>query len=671
METRLQLLLGAVACAALASCSTPQQEEAPPTQPAAQAPAEPGLHWFIPDGMRADPEVFQVFTWAREGKLPNIGSMMERGAWGWSVPTFPSHTPTNFATLLTGALPEVHGVADGPMRIEGHALERPSVGGFSSAARKVPAVWSLLESPTRRAAIVSVPGSTPPELRMDGVTIRGRWGGWGAEFPSVIFERASSKRREELARGARLFFLGQDLTRFAEPAAPEQPWAGAPESEQPPLELDLSLHGQALFGLLVDSPDDPTDGYDRLLVSVDRQQVAATVAQGEWSPWLDATFNWKDTQVASHLRVGAIRIDADGFFRLRVLADGLNRYITEPGEVADALQGDIGPMTDYVDSFPPQLIYYPEDRQAFLDEARMSLEWHKKAVGAIYERYAPGVFVHDIYSPNQMLTSRWWLGYLDPKSKRYGDVTEQEREELWGEVWEMYKGLDAIIGEALARADKGDVVVLSSDHGAAPLDRWVRLNNFFASKGWLTTAPDPKTGTPVVVWEKSKVVYLKMDNVYVHPDGLGGAWERGSGPAYEQLRDEVVVALQGLADDDGVKPLLQAVKWEQVEEFLDLPPDRVGDLVVANRPGYGWNEELTKSGDIFQVPLKTGYKQAMPAADTPALWTPFVIVGPGVRPGHKIAEPIRHIDQLPTILTAMGEQVPEHVQGKVLAELFE
>ena len=301
----------------------------------------------------------------------------------------------------------------------------------------------------------------------------------------------------------------------------------------------------------------------------------------------------------------------------------------------------------------------------------MSLEWHRKAVGAIYERYAPGVFVHDIYSPNQMLTSRWWLGYVDPTSKRYGDVSEQERAELWGEVREMYRGLDAIIGEALERADQGDVVVLSSDHGAAPLDSWVRLNNFFASQGWLTTAPDPKTGTPVVDWEKSKVVYLKMDNVYVHPEGLGGPWTRGSGPAYEQLRDEVVAALQGLADDGGVKPLLQAVKWEEVEEFLDLPPDRVGDLVVANRPGYGWNEELTKDGAFFQVPLKTGYKQAMPAADTPALWTPFVIVGPGVRPGHQLAEPIRHIDQLPTILTAMGEEVPEHVQGRVLAEVFE
>ena len=79
------------------------------------------VHWFIPDGMRADPKVFDIYGWAEEGKLPNLRRLMQRGAYGYSIPTFPSHTPTNFATLLTGAYPERHGIAD-VAQVERHEL---------------------------------------------------------------------------------------------------------------------------------------------------------------------------------------------------------------------------------------------------------------------------------------------------------------------------------------------------------------------------------------------------------------------------------------------------------------------------------------------------------------------------------------------------------------------
>ena len=74
-----------------------------------RAPEKPEkIYWFIPDGLRAEPDMFTVFKWAQEGKLPNIKKMMENGAYGYSIPDFPGHTPVNFASLLTGAHPTVH-----------------------------------------------------------------------------------------------------------------------------------------------------------------------------------------------------------------------------------------------------------------------------------------------------------------------------------------------------------------------------------------------------------------------------------------------------------------------------------------------------------------------------------------------------------------------------------
>jgi len=84
------------------------------------------LHWFIPDGLRADPNVFKIYEWAQQGKLPNLRKMMEMGSYGYSIPVFPSHTPVNYASLFTGTSPLRNGVADGPIHEWGHPLASAS-----------------------------------------------------------------------------------------------------------------------------------------------------------------------------------------------------------------------------------------------------------------------------------------------------------------------------------------------------------------------------------------------------------------------------------------------------------------------------------------------------------------------------------------------------------------
>ncbi len=601
--------------------------------------------------------------------MPNLHALMERGTYGWSIPTFPTHTPTNFATLLTGAPPEVHGVADGPMRVAGGPLARPSIGGFSSSARQVPAAWSLLEDTGRKVVVLSMPGSTPPELA-NGVTIRGRWGGWGADFPALIFEDANPERQRSLGRLSRLFMLSTELTRFVTPVltTPDTPSHG--EGTRYSATLDVYGHEVVAQGIDQDG-DGSTDAITfRHATTGEAEEATATLAPGEWSAWVPANLDWKAQTVPSALRFHVVRLGDEQDFRIRILVDTLNETVTQPAREADALRADAGPMVDFVDNFPAQLIHYPEDQSTFLQEARMSWEWHRRAVASLYERHQPEAVFHNIYTPNQMLTSRWWMGFVDPASRRYGNVDEATRSRLWAEVHELYTGLDAILGEAMANAGDDAVVVLSSDHGAAPMDQLVRLNDFFASKGWLARKTDPTTGGQVVDWDNSTVVFLQMYSIYINPEGLGGPWNRASGPAYDALRSDVMAALLALRDAEGRAPVASVLPWEDADERF-LPADRVGDLIVANHPGYGWSEETTAEQAVFEVPAATGYKQAIEPGSTKAVWTPFVIAGPGVRAGHRLAEPIRHIDQLPTILTAMGVDVPAHSTGNVVSEAFQ
>jgi predicted AlkP superfamily phosphohydrolase/phosphomutase len=630
------------------------------------------LYWFIPDGMRSDPEQFNIYQWAEEGKLPNIKKLMDSGSYGFSKPTFPSHTPTNFASLLTGTLPEVHGVSDGPMHIEGRPLNKVAIAGFRSTAKKVDPIWKTLEEQGEKVALISVPGSTPPEINK-GVVLRGRWGGWGADFHALNFEtKGNATQRIKQGRGSRLFFFGPQLTSYIDGIIPEG-WNNAPESFSDPKEITMNGWGKDVFAYIYDSTDDSKQNYDRVAFSTDRQEIFSDLSQGEWGDWKEVTLKWKTqdnvVDVNSDLRATIIKLDDNGFFRIRLFYNNLNEQIAQPGWAAEKMNRSVGPMMDFVDNFPPQLIYYPEDKQTFIDEAWLTFDWHTNAISAIKENFNPNVVIHDIYTPNQMLTSRWWMGYLDKNSSNYWEISESERTELWDEVFQMYKRLDDMIGEVMANADENTYIVLSSDHGAVPLDKWVHLNNLFAQKGWLKFTINPTTGEPIIDWENSTVIYLKMAHVYVNPEGLAGDYKRGSGTEYEQLRKEVTQALNNLTDYNGIKPVVEVVNWEDAQQFMQLDPKRVGDLVIANKPGYGWNEEMTANKALFSTPLKTGYKQAIDT-NVKGMWTPFIMAGPGIKKSNYLGEePIDHIDQYPTIMTALDKDLPEFVQGKKL-EIF-
>lgn len=634
-------------------------------------PQDLRLYWFIPDGMRADPDLFNVYQWAREGKLPNIKKLMDRGSYGYSYPNFPSHTPTNFATLLTGAYPEVHGVNDGPMHALGKPLDSVAVGGFRSVAKKVSPIWKTLEEAGMKVSLISVPGSTPPEINK-GVVVRGRWGGWGPDFAAINFEtKGDLSQRIKQGRGSRLFYFGPQLTQYQDAQTPSG-WKAPPTTFSPGMEVSLVGWGATVSAYLYDSTDDGVKNYDRVSFSLDKQTIIADLSQGEWSGWMPITLKWKSENqsidVKTNANIAVIKLSPDGFYRIRIFYDNLNEQVIFPESAFLPLHNTTGPMVDFVDNFPAQLIYYDEDKKIFQDEAAMSFDWHKKAVSAVTSNFSPNVVIHDIYTPNQMLTSRWWMSSVDPKSARYSSVPEEDRARLWEEVQDMYKKLDDIIGEILAVADQSVYIVLSSDHGAVPIDRFVNLNNLFAKKGWLVFALDPKTGEPIIDWKKTKVIYLKMAHVYINPAGLTGDYARASGPEYESLRQEVIKELQSLSDQNGMRPVTEVVTWEQAKEFMRLDPDRVGDLVIANAPGYGWNEEMTRDLQIFTTPLISGYKQAIKSQDVPGMWTPFIMAGPGIKQNNFIgATPFSLIDQYPTIMKALGVSPPNFVQGKPLS----
>ena len=432
------------------------------------------LYWFIPDGLRAEPELFNIYRWADEGLLPNIKRMMERGSYGYSKPVFPGHTPTNFATLLTGTYPETHGVADGPMHIQGHPLEVVSKSGFSSIAKKVPPIWFNLERTGNEVTLLSVPGSTPPELSR-GTTVKGRWGGWGIEFPATIFHSAKDRALNiEQGREKRVFEFGPELTKYINSSMAAEWEFQLPDSFSPPQEIRMENWGSEIYGYITDSTNDNVENYDQVHLSRDKHSSLTHLEVGQWSDWFSLQLSYqtnndyniftpKKTVFENDLsevkldvmtKFHIIRLGEKDEFRIRALYDGLNAYSVKPSFKAEAFRAAAGPMIDFVDNYPPQLIYFKEDKQTFTDELNLSLNWHNRAAKHMLGNDASNVIIHDIYSPNQMLTSRWWMNYIDPMGKNYHKIDDDNRQKLLNEVIEMYQGIDRILGTVLDNVDE-------------------------------------------------------------------------------------------------------------------------------------------------------------------------------------------------------------------------
>lgn len=628
------------------------------------------LYWFIPDGFRAEPDVFKLFEWARSGELPNFKRLMEMGSYTYSIPVFPGHTPTNFATLLTGFYPETHGINDGPMRIPGYSLKRVVKGGFQSTSRKIPAIWSDLEDKGFFSTLITVPGSTPPEIRR-GVVIKGRWGAWGVEFPSMILQSDDLKENREIIMARRkVFEMDKDLTRIVHPE----------KSVNNTTHFDFELWGNRFKGeLLADLT---------LIIKGEGDKVFARVKEGEWSDWnhLSLTYALKEVfveglprppewekdlskvEIASQIRFSPIRIKDGTDFRIRVQFNDLNEFLIYPSTAYTALFEKLGPMVDFVDNYPPQLIYFKEDKNTFLAEMAQSLEYHNKLASYAINDLKSNSIIHTIYTPNQMLTSRWWMGALDPESPRYNDFSEEERTKLWGEVITMYKGIDRILGTILDNADEKTLIVFSSDHGAIPLYKEVRLNNLFAKEGLLSAYKDTD-GLMKIDWAKSKVVFLKMDSIFINPQGLGGVYQRSSGPEYEALKSKVIELLKNLKDENGIAPLAGHIGYKDANKWK-LDTESAGDLVIANAPHYNWTETLTSDLNPFHVALKSGYKQAVWPKNNKGMWTPFIIAGPGIKKNNRLEAPIHHVDQVPTILKALHLEMKRDFPGE-LVPIFE
>jgi predicted AlkP superfamily phosphohydrolase/phosphomutase len=117
-----------------------------------------------------------IGPWAADGTLPNLARLVARGAWGRLRSTVPPATFPAWTSLVTGVNPGRHGVLDFTERVPGTYRVR-----FVNARRRAAALWSRFGAAGLRTAVLTVPGTYPPEA-VNGVMVSG----WDSPLATAV-----------------------------------------------------------------------------------------------------------------------------------------------------------------------------------------------------------------------------------------------------------------------------------------------------------------------------------------------------------------------------------------------------------------------------------------------------------------------------------------------------
>jgi len=116
-----------------------------------------------------DGATFKVITpWVKEGKLPTLAKIMEKGAWGELESTIHPLSPQAWASFMTGKNPGKHGIFEF-VEHKPHSYDLRYVNGASVQGKKL---WDILSDAGKRVCVINVPFTYPPN-KVNGYLIAG------------------------------------------------------------------------------------------------------------------------------------------------------------------------------------------------------------------------------------------------------------------------------------------------------------------------------------------------------------------------------------------------------------------------------------------------------------------------------------------------------------------
>ncbi|MFF8292638.1 alkaline phosphatase family protein [Streptomyces sp. NPDC016309] len=507
----------------------------------------------------------------REGALPAVTRMRERGAFAAARPARPNcQTPPSLATLFTGTWPAEHQVTGYTVPGAGQGVAS-HVSGFSPGFPAVPPVWETLSENDLTSALVHAPWVFDAEDRV------------GPHVDGAV--EAYSNR------------LTRHAVRALEPCPGLQDWEIGGHHVEARVEAGPAGPRAVRVGV-------PAAAGERLTLTPgdDWRPLALDPEHGTWVRCVRA----EERLMLVHT----------GVWRARTA--GRNRETLRRLAQCPPFAGEgVGPL--YREAvFGPRLAEGGDGsaEEVFLSSVRCVARSFGAAADAVLDTHDADLVV--VYLPMTDDVGHELLGWCDESSAAHRpDIADR----VWSYIRRCYGWSDAILGRVLDRAGAEDTVVLGADHGMVGSSHLVHLNDQLVLAGLAVCTPGGELDP-----DGSQVFY--------HPANNGSLWaaERvAKDPAYaRKAMAQAREALSAITDPDTGRPVLTGFLDRDGAPLTDPDADPAV-AYVALADDYQPTAQLLGEGPVVRRVPKTG-AHVVNTGDS-RLHAIHAAVGPGIPAG--------------------------------------
>lgn len=634
-----------------------------------------------------------VRRFAAEGILPNFSRLMAEGTANEAMPCLPCYTPTNWATLATGAWPGTHGAANWNDRRPGDQLERTPLSTFDSRTITAETIWEAAERAGLKCLVVAHPAGWPPRIRQgyvlapldrgltsfvirsgevvrlhrpshrDARSSEGRWTVElhvpGSEHPEeVAAETTRPSTQPQRTADVRAVEDGAELAA----GAARRGGRPAARSAAPGLRLSVTVDG----------------GGERATVTLRTLQGEGEECQlqpGQWSGWYFGRFAGRKDEVRASCRFKLVEVSGDGS-EVRLIRSEVypTEGISYPDGLGEEVIREVGP---YLEHPAVRQLQTAADVETVMEEVRYQALWHARVARYLYERdQGCGERPWDLYQAHWHWPDTAIHGFLagyDPASP----VFDPERAAFATDILRRtYQIADEMLGAFLDLADAHTYVLVVSDHGNSP-NRWAasplqRLQEcgLLAMEG--DHSDGPRRGS--VDWARSRAYAHGGLQFCVNLKGRepSGCVEPAD---YEQVQEEIIDALYSWKDPaTGRRPIALALKKRDAQ-LLGFWGDTVGDVIFLYNSGFAWTAPESGSVGVARGGANHGPQPPTARTDLSSNLGVIFALGPGIKRGYERDRErlglMRLVDVVPTVCHLLGIQPPAQSQGSVLYDILE
>ena len=569
-----------------------------------------------------------VKRFVQEGQLPNFGQILAGGACSYALPVIPPYTPTNWATIASGALPGRHGAGNWNDVTPNDPLERVPISTFDSRTLHADTLWAAASRSGRSSLLITYPGSYPTSL--PGVTV------------------VAPLYRNGLA--------GHSLARGGDY------WLPLSDGDQAVFALETKERGNLLR---------PTaDGHEEVeqplpeslpLFTAVRQEAGVRIlwgsqdlgfaAAGTWSSW--ATITWPSGQRAS-VRFKVLAMETARVHLLRSEIYPVDSFTYPPDYARDLFQV-VGPFIEH-----PATVRRDDDLAltAIFEEIRDQVDWY----GGVVRHAAQ-------HRPWALAMMHWhwvdtaqhaFLAGLDPEP----GVAPSPRSE--DALRESYRLADRLLGHMLAILEPEDHLIVVSDHGCVPNRRIASITRRLVEQG-LVVLKEGGGPRETVDATRSKVLPFSPHELVVN---LAGRNATGIVPPeeFERVRDAAIDALLDWRDPGNGKRVVGYAFPKEHQALLGYWGDRCGDVMFLFNSGYSWGTP-SESGSVGRANGISNHGPQLPTTvtDRSANMATLIAYGPRIRQGYE--RPYNALgyvsltDVAPLVAGLLGVETPRDCRG--------